>query len=138
MLRIMGTKYKRSASITFRGFVLPPEEVQRLVGVEAELLAQSGQAMRPNRPNVWLRSAAKFTVEFTDETRIADMIPAILAHAGGLEHLCSVRNQVSPEFLEIDLVLPIKHSDSQDDGYVESETLNDLSRLGATLGLSFL
>ncbi|WP_426112785.1 hypothetical protein [Massilia sp. PWRC2] len=133
----MGTKIKRSAS-TFRGFVLPPEEVQRLVGVEAVLLAQSGQPMRPNRPNVWLRSAAKFEVEFTDVTLIVDMIPAILAHAGGVEHLCSVRDQVSPEFLEINLVLPIKHSVSHDDGYVESETLQDIGRLGATLGLSFL
>ncbi len=65
------------------------------------------------------------------------MIPAILAHAGGTAHLCSVRDQVLPEFLEISLVLPIKHSLSQDDGYVESETLQDVARLGATLGLSF-
>ncbi|MBC7685496.1 MAG: hypothetical protein H7176_09745 [Bdellovibrionales bacterium] len=79
-----------------------------------------------------------FEIEFTDETLIVDMIPAILAHAGGVEHLCSVRDQVSPEFLEVNLVLPIKHSDSQDDGYVDSETMQDLSRLGATLGLSFL
>lgn len=134
----MGTKNKRSASVTFRGFVLSPEVVQHLVGVKAVLLAQAGQPMKPNRPNVWARSAAKFKVEFTDETLIVDMIPAILAHAGGVEHLCSVRDQVSPEFLEINLVLPIKHSDSQDDGYVDSETLQDLGRLGATLGLSFL
>lgn len=133
----METKIKRSASITFRGFVLPPEEVQRLIGVKAVLLAQSGEPMRSNRPNVWLRSAAKFEVEFPDETLIVDMIPAILAHAGGVEHLCSVRDQVTPEFLEINLVLPIKNSASQDDGYVESETLQSLGRLGATLGLSF-
>lgn len=117
---------------------MPPDIVQHLVGVEAVLLAQAGQPMRPNRRNVWLRSAAKFEIEFTDETLIVDMIPAILAHAGGVEHLCSVRDQVTPEFLEVNLVLPIKHSDSQDDGYVGSETLHDLSRLGATLGLSFL
>lgn len=134
----MGTKIQRSASITFRGFAMAPEELQRLVGVEAVLLAQSGQPMGPNRPNVWPRSAVKFVVEFTDETLIVDMIPAILAYAGGVEHLCSVRDQVSPEFLEINLVLPIKHSESQDDGYVESETLQELCRLGATLGLSFL
>ena len=132
-----GDKIKRSASITFRGFTLPPEEVQRLVGLKAALLAQSGHAMTPNRPNVWLRSAAKFTVEFTDETLIVDMIPAILKSAGGVDHLCRVRDQVSPEFVEIDLLLPIKSSLSQDDGYVNSETLHDLCRLGATLGLGF-
>jgi hypothetical protein len=134
----MQTKIKRSASITFRGFLLSPEGVERLVGVKAVLLAQSGQPMRSNRANVWLRSAAKFQVEFTDETRIADMIPAILAHAGGVEHLCAVRDQVLPEFLEINLALPIKHSEAQEDGYVEAETLKEMGRLGATLGLSFL
>jgi len=115
----------------------PPEEVLRLVGLKATLLAQSGNAMTPNRPNVWLRSAAKFTVEFTDETRIVDMIPAILRRAGGVDHLCWVRDQISPEFVEIDLLMPIKYSPSQDDGYVASETSHDLCRLGATLGLSF-
>jgi hypothetical protein len=94
--------------------------------------------MRANRPNVWQRSAVKFEVEFTDQILIVDMIPALLAHTGGIEHLRLVRDQVLPEFLEINLVLPIKSSVSQDDGYVESETVRDLCHLGATLGLSFL
>jgi hypothetical protein len=94
--------------------------------------------MRANRPNVWQRSAAQFEVEFTDEILIVDMIPALLAHTGGVEHLRLVRDQVLPEFLEINLLLPIKSSVSQDDGYVASETLQDLCHLGATLGLGFL
>ena len=134
----MDAKTKRSASLTFRGFLKNPEEVERLVGAKAVLLAQSGQPMRPSRPNVWLRSAAKFQVEFDDSALIVDMVPAILAHAGGLEHLCAVRNQVSPEFLEINLVLPIKFSEAQEDGYVDVQTLQQLAQLGATLGLSFL
>ena len=134
----MGTENKRSASITFRGFLVRPEEVERLVGVKAALLAQSGQPMRPNRPNVWLRSAARFEVEFPDQTLIVDMVPAILTHAGGVERLCAVRDLVQPQFLEINLVLPIKQSESQDDGYLDAETLQKIGRLGATLGLSFL
>ncbi len=133
----MDAKPKRSASLTFRGFLLSPEEVESLVGTKAVLLAQSGQPMRPGRPNVWARSAAKFKIEFEDNVPIVDMIPAILAHAGGLEHLYAVRNQISPEFLEIDLVLPIKKSEAQEDGYVDVPTLQELAHLQATLGLSF-
>lgn len=134
----MDAKTKRSASLTFRGFLKSPEEVERLVGTKAVLLAQSGQPMRPSRPNVWPRSAAKFQVEFEDNALIVDMIPAILAHAGGHEHLCSVRDQVLPEFLEINLVLPIRYSEAQEDGYVEAQTLQEVAQLGATLGLSFV
>jgi hypothetical protein len=79
-----------------------------------------------------------FQVELADDALIAYMVPAVLAHVGGLEHLCAVRDQVLPEFLEINLVLPIKFSEAQEDGYVEIETLRALAYLGATLGLSFL
>lgn len=130
----MDQRIKRSASLTFRGFLKSPEEVQSLVGVKAVLLAQSGQPKRSNPLRVWPRSA----VEFEDDALIVHMIPAILAHAGGLEHLRAVRDQVSPEFLEVNLVLPIKHSEAQEDGYVEVKTLQELAELGATLGLSFV
>lgn len=134
----MEAKTKKSASLTFRGFQKSPEEVESLVGVKAVLLAQSGQPMKPGRPNAWPRSVVKFRIEFTNDVLIVDMIPAILAHAGGLEHLSAVHDQVLPEFLEINLVLPIKYSEAQEDGYVEVETLQELAHLGATLGLSFL
>jgi hypothetical protein len=134
----MDTQHKRSASITFRGFALAPEEVQLLVGVGAKLLSRKGTQMNATRPNVWQRSAAKFAVEFDDDFPIVDMIPALLSHTGGVEHLCLVRDKVLPEFFEINLVLPIKFSESQDDGYLTAETLQDLCRLRATLGLGFV
>lgn len=67
--------YKRSASITFRGFALSREVVQLLVGVEAKLFALRDTPMRPTRPNLWQRSVAKFEVEFADHFPIVDMLP---------------------------------------------------------------
>lgn len=134
----MVPKYKKSASITFRGFSLPPEEVQVIVGVEAKLLALKDAQMSMNRPNLWLRSVAKFEVGFENDFPIVDMIPALLSRLGGVEHLCTARDKVSPEFFEAGLVLPIKFSKSQDDGYMTVDTLQDLSRLRVTLGFGFV
>ena len=132
------TKYERSASLAFRGFAASPSDVQMLVGVDAKLLAQKGTQMRPNRPNTWQRSAVEFEVEFPDAFPIVEMVPALLAYTGGVEHLCGVRDQVLPEFFEINLVLPIKFSEEQEDGYLSVDTLADVSRLRTTIGFSFV
>ena len=94
--------------------------------------------MRPNRPNTWQRSAVEFEVEFPDAFPIVEMVPALLAYTGGVEHLCGVRDQVLPEFFEINLVLPIKFSEEQEDGYLSVDTLADVSRLRTTIGFSFV
>lgn len=64
------------------------------------------------------------------------MIPAILAHVGGLDRVRAVLEKISLEFLEVNLVLPIRYSEAQEYGYVEVHTVQDHGELGATLGLS--
>jgi hypothetical protein len=134
----MKSSYKKSASLTFRGFTVAPEVVQSMVGIDAKLLGEKGLPMRSNRSNVWRRSVAQFEIEFADDFPIDGMVPALLNHATGVENLCAVRDRISPEFIEVNLVLPIKFSESQDDGFLEIETLGDLYELQATLGFSFV
>ena len=117
---------------------MTPEHVESLVGIEAQLRGLRGTPMRPNRPNVWQRSVVQFEIEFADGFPIVEMIPALLEHTKGVEHLCAVREQVLPEFFEVNLVLPIKFSEEQEDGFLTVETLGDLHRLRTTLGLSFV
>ena len=134
----MKVRYKKSASLTFRGFSVNPETIQSLVGVQAKLLGLQGSPMRPGRPNVWQRSVAKFEVEFTENFPISEMLPSLFEHIGGIEHLCSIREKTSPDFFEIDMVLPVKSSNEQVDGFITTETLADLYRLQSTLGFSFV
>lgn len=133
----MEASNKRSASLTFRGFNMSPQEVASLVGTEAVLLAQAGLPIKLGRATVWPRSAAKFQMAFEDDVLVADMIPAILAHLGGVQHLCRVRDRVSPEFFEIDLKLTCDNSEAHKNGYLDLESLRNLAHLEATLGLSF-
>jgi hypothetical protein len=53
-------------------------------------------------------------VEFPNAVPLREMIPALLAHVGGVDHLCAVRDKVKPEYREIDLALSIKFSEEQD------------------------
>lgn len=132
------TDYKRSASLTFRGFTTSAADVQALVGIDAKILAEKGEPMRSNRPNTWQQSVASFEIEFADALPIVEMVPALLAYAGGVEHLCGVRDQILPEFFEINLILPIRYSEEQEDGYLSLETLADIHRLRTTVGFSFV
>lgn len=134
----MKMSYKRSASLTFRGFEVNPEVVQSMVGVDAKLLGEKGSPMKANRSNVWQKSFAKFEIEFADDFPICGMIPALLNHASGLKNLCAIRNRISPEFIEVNLVLPIRSSESQEDGFLEIDTLGELYELRATVGFSFV
>jgi len=112
------------ASLTFRGFEIAPTEVESLVGTAAR-----GRPLQ--------RSFAQWQLAFADSTRLDEMLPALIESIGGVDRLISVRDQVAPEFFEIDLSLWIKDSDEQDGGFLDQETIAMLARLGVTLSLGF-
>ena len=107
-----------------------------MVGTTSTALGVRGiprkQGTRPLK-----RSFAAWEMEFSDSTRIDEMIPALINSIGGVDHLVSIRDKVMPEFFEIDLSLWIKDSDEQEGGFIDRQTIAMLSRLGVTLSLGF-
>jgi hypothetical protein len=132
----MTLRPKYVASLTFRGFDMQPIQVEALVGIPASELGVRGQPRRPGlRPLV--KSFASWQVEFPDSAQLNEMIPSLIERAGGVDRLVSVKNEVKPEFFEVDLSLCIKDSQEQEGGFFDSETLSLLSRLGVCLSLGF-
>jgi hypothetical protein len=127
-----------SIALSFRGFDMHPEQVEQLVGLKAERRGIKGQLRMPNRDVTWPRSFVRYELSFEQHCFIRDRIPRLLEYLGGIEHIAKVRQLVQPEFLEIDLALPIKGSDEQDDGYFPLEVLQQVTQIGASIGLSFL
>lgn len=84
-----------------------------------------------------MRSFAKWQMEFSNSTRIVEMIPALIESIGGVDHLVAIRNKVMPEFFEIGLALWIKDSDEQEGGCIDHRTIEMLSHLGVTLSFGF-
>lgn len=129
---------KKSASLTFRGFDGKPEDIQQLIGVTATRLGLCGTPIKAGVATQWKKSVASFALEFESATLLCEMIPLLLSHLGGVEHLSTVRDRISPENFEIDIVLPIKHSEEQEGGFISPASLANLSQLHVSLSFQFL
>ena len=123
-------------SLTFRGFEMKPAELETLIGRPASLLVQRGEP-RNFGGSPFSRSAASWKLEFVDSTRIAEMIPALLNHVGGMQNLAAAKRLARPEFIEFDISLWILHSEEQEGGGIEASTLAALAQLDATLSFGF-
>jgi hypothetical protein len=67
-----------------------------------------------------------------------EMIPALWIHLGGMDRIREIKEKIKPEYLEVDLVLPVKGSEEQEGGFLSPSTLAELSLLGGTLSFQFL
>ena len=128
----------KEVSLCFRGFNMAPNDVEVLVGLPASGILEKGKHIRPGMKTLAVRSAVSYEVTVESNFRLAEMIPKLFDHLGGVTHLINVQNAVQAEFLEINLVLPIKRSQEQEGGALEMETIADLARLGASVSFEFL
>lgn len=126
------------ATFSLRGFDLSPNTVQSIVGVVATESGAKGDPVRPGVKTLLSRSFVRYSVEFRGETRLDELIPELLKHLGGCKHLCDVRDQVSPEFIEVDIRLTVKGSDQQEGGFLPHTTLAELTQLRASLTFQFI
>ena len=102
------------------------------MGVTADRMTTKGDLSRSGQP--YPRSFVRFAVQ-VEGSRIDEMIPRLLSHVGGLANAIAVRDAIRPEFVEIELYLPIKNSPEQENGYFDVQTIKDVAELGATIGL---
>ena len=124
------------AKVTFRGFDIDPTAVEKMIGRAASLLVRRGESRIPGG-TPFKKSAASWSKEFARETRIDEMIPALLADVGGVAHLLAIKGQVLPEFFEVDISMWIIDSEEQEGGFIEVPTIGALAVLGASLSLGF-
>lgn len=134
MASLLRPKY--IASLTFRGFAMPPSEVERLVGRPANEVGLAGEPRKPETVSL-KRSFASWTIEFDDSTRLDEAVPALIDSLGGAEHLTSVRRSVKPEFLEVDIAMWIKDSVDSEGGFIDAPSIEMLAMIGATLSFGF-
>ena len=128
----------KSVALCFRGFDLSPEQVESIVGRIASEKGCKGEPVRLGVKTLLVRSFARFSIELPDTSRLDEIIPILLSSLGGISHLNQVREQISPEFLDIGITLPVKGSDDQEGGFLSPETLAYLSMLHSTLSFEFI
>jgi len=123
-------------TLTFRGFDCAPAVVTDLIGVSPHKVGERGQTHKSG--SSIKRSFVSYALALPEGTRLDEMIPAMLEHLGGVEVLLRAKHRVSPEFLEFDLLLPIKNSSNQEGGFLSEASISDLHALGATLSFGFV
>ena len=124
------------ASFTFRGFHMPPTEVEALVGYAASRLGVAGTSQKRGAAPLQ-HSFAQWKIEFEDKARLDEMIPALINGIGGVEHLAELKRSVAPEFLEVDISMWIKDSKEQEGGFIDAPAIKMLAKIGATLSFGF-
>lgn len=134
----MKSKYAKSASLTFRGIDLPPEEVERIVGVTAESWGVRGNPVKQGVATLLNRSFVRYEVSFSENCQLDEMITKLLEYLGSANHLSEAKEKIEPQFFEINLVLPVKYSEEQEGGFLPPSTLAELAQLGASLSFEFL
>ena len=120
-----------------RGFASNPEEVIELIGVPAESWGEAGARRTPTSAPL-KRSYVRHQLSFPPGAPIFQMVPMLLERLGGTTQLTRIVARVKPEFVELDLVLPVKDSPEQESGFISTESIADLHQLGASLSFNFL
>lgn len=127
----------KSVSLTFRGFDMASEEVARLLGVAASRFGNRGDPVKVGVQTLLTRSYTIFSMEFAGDYDLNDMLPALLVRLGGADRLLKMRDEIQPEFLEINLDLPVRESEESQDGFLSAEVIADVFQLEASLSFSF-
>ncbi len=89
--------------------------------------------MRPGSSNVWKRSFAIYEIADVDDWNSALM--SLVEGLGGVDHLSAAILQIRPEFVEVDVSVPARESDEQEDRYLDADAVRLVARLGASFGI---
>ena len=129
--------YERSIKLSFRGFE-HPDDLIAAVGVVPTMIARKGEPTRPGRDVVYAKNSVGYAHPFSHEMRWDDAIDLIIQHLGGLEKLETIVRRFRPQHVQIDLILPVRNSEEQEDNYISAETMAKLVSLNASFGCSFV
>jgi len=130
----------RTRTITFslRGFERPVEGVIASIGTQPTLIGRRGEPIKAGVKGIWKKNVIQYTIIFTNSERWDDVIQKVIEFAGGLDNLTNAIALHRPEFVQIDLALPVRTSAEQENGSVSASVLSKLCQLNAILSFSFV
>ncbi len=128
---------RKLVSLTFRGFDCTAQEVAILINAVASRLGNRGEPVRPQVKTTLSRSYVQYSMHFSNDHALCDMLPTFLEYLGGVDHLCQVQKKAQPEFSEFHFDLPVKESDGSQEGYFSTTDIANIFKLKASISLGF-
>jgi len=132
------TMSRKEVALTFRGFECSPELVEELLGVLASEKGVRGNSVKPGVEASLKRSFARFALALDPSSRLDQVVPNLLDELGGLDKVMIVRETVTPEFFEVDILWSVKGSEEQEGGFFSPSVISDLAILKCSLSFSFV
>jgi len=129
---------RRSIKLSVRGFEISATEAARRFTLQATLIGQRGEHIKPHVSGTWRKSVVAFERQMEADQRWSEAIEELIADLGGEAHLAQLFKAIEPEFITFDLTIPARTSEEQEDGSVDPKTLSKIARLGGGLGFSFV
>lgn len=127
-----------AVSLTFRCFKHSKEMIKKILGEGSYEIGMRGFPVKEKVQTLLKKSYVRSSIEFQTPPNIFEVIPAIIVHVGGVERIQSLKEQLLPEFFEVNIVMPIKSSLEQEGGFISIESIKDLYSMDALLSFEFL
>ena len=107
------------------------------INAVASRLGDRGEPVRPRVKTLLTRSYIQYSMHFSNNHALCDMLSEFILYLGGVDHLCQVQEKVQPEFSEFHFDLPVKQSEESQEGYFPTADIADIFRLSASISLGF-
>ncbi|WP_426196376.1 hypothetical protein [Massilia sp. DWR3-1-1] len=127
----------KCVSLTIRGFTSQAQEVADLIGVQSSHQGNVGELVRPYVKTLLTRSYVQYTIEYSNEVALSEMLAPLIQKLGGTQNLIDVQGKVKAEFLELHFDLPSISSEFPQDGYFSNSDIQICSELNTSISLGF-
>jgi len=129
--------HPRAVAFSLRGFEVLPAEIAAAIGEAPSVIGCKGQPLSHGQQPL-AKNVISFEHRMSHEIRWSDAVDALLNSLGGAEKLKAIVETFRPEFVHVDLTLPVKESEEQEDNFITPETMARLVSLGASFGCTFV
>jgi hypothetical protein len=128
----------RSVSLSIRGFAGSTDVLTQTLGRQPSSSGLKGETVRRGILQTLKRSYITYDQSFGSEALWDHVILELIDSLGGVASVRAAVAQLRPEFVQIDISVPVRHSEEQEDRYVSCEVLRVLAEIGADLTFSFI
>jgi len=128
---------RRLVSFSLRGFAELPDVLAQRFPVSPTFVGRVGERIKPDRHTVWRKNVLLYERKVGDNRAWDDAISSLLNELGGVEQITAAITSAKPEFVTVDMLVPARTSEEQEDGHLDRQTISLLSAIRASLSLSF-
>lgn len=123
----------KEVSLTLRGFDVLPQDVEKAVGRAGARTGTVGLPVKPGVKTLLKRSFVKYAIEMTSSDSLRDSIHKLFESVGGCDNIKRACEAIRPEFVELNIYLPVRNSDEQEGGIITSDIIELLAQIRCSL-----